>query len=62
MLVKRRMTARDLADAVDMWKVNTVLEDILSFKRVKSRQVPKQFNFFEKECHIKTCGEKVSDY
>ncbi|XP_011263146.2 uncharacterized protein LOC105255530 [Camponotus floridanus] len=63
-LANRRMTVRDLADAVGISKgsANTILKDILGLKRVKSRLVPKNLNFFEKERRINICKEMLSDY
>jgi len=63
-LKNRRLTIRDLADAVGILKgsVNNILKDILGLKRIKSRLVPKTLNFFEKERRVKICEEMISDY
>lgn len=63
-LKNRRLTVRDLADAVSISKgsANTIVTDVLSLKRVKSRLVPKTLNFFEKNRRVNICKEMISDY
>lgn len=60
----RRLTTRDLAEAVGISKgsATTIVTDILGLRRVKSRLVPKQLNFIEKDRRIKICEEMISDY
>lgn len=60
-LINRRMTARD-AVGISKRFVNTILKDILGPKRAKSRLVPKQLSFFEKECRIEICKTMLSHY
>lgn len=63
-LQNRRLTIRDLADAVGIsyGSVQIILKDVLGLKQVKSRLVPKMLNFFEKERRVSICKEMISDY
>ena len=64
LLENRRLTTRELAEAVGISKgsATTIVTDILGLKRVKSRMVPKTLNFFEKERRVSICEEMISDY
>lgn len=63
-LKNRRLTIRDLAEAVNIsiGSVQAILSDSLQLKRVKSRLVPKTLNFFEKENRMNICKLMLSDY
>lgn len=64
-LENRRLSVRDIANIVGISKigsVNTILKDVLSLKRVKSRLVPKFLNFFERERRVSICESMISEY
>jgi len=60
----RRSTIRDLADIVNIsfGSVQTILKDVLCQKKVKSRLVPKTFNFLEKQRRVEVCEIMLSEY
>lgn len=63
-LVNRRLTIRDHAVDVGISResVNTILKDVLNFKRVQSRLIPKTMNFLEKHRRVEVCKTMFSDY
>lgn len=63
-LGNRRLTTREIADAVGIsnGSVNTILRKVLGLRKVKSRLVPKMLNFMEKQRRIDVCETMLSDY
>lgn len=64
LLEDRRLTCREIADIVGIsnGSANTILNNVLGLKRVKSRLVPKTLNFLEKERRVNVCETMLSDY
>ena len=63
-LKNRLLTVKELTDTIGISEgsVKTIWKDLLGLWKVKSRLVPKTFNFLEKNRRVEVCETMLSDY